>query len=390
MGRVTGSLVVVERKTGPVYFLKARDRDGRQVKKRLGLVADWPLKRAQDELRDFLTDLGRVPERGDTTVTVRYAVAAWLTYIEHDRGREPSTMRDYRNTMNRQIVGRFGDRALADLTLDDLERLRAELLSTLSRRTSQKTLVLLHGMYRFACRKGWTPTNLAAEVEPIEVRRRAEFAVLSPVEVQAAARAAPGDLFRVMILVAAFTGLRLSELRALRWRDVDFTNRLVHVRRKHYGAKGATDGPPKSKIARSVPLIDFAAAPLDELSRRVEHTASADHVFCDETIRGALYSALEGAKIDRDRGTGKLFVFHDLRHTFGTLAVRAWPLSDVQAYMGHADISTTMLYVHHQSRARAADELGAVVAAELGTQAGTRAEGERVPVGTELPEDPVI
>ena len=58
-------------------------------------------------------------------------------------------------------------------------------------------------------------------------------------------------------------------------------------------------------------------------------------------------------------------MFHDLRHTFGTLAVRAWPMSDVQAYMGHADISTTMLYVHHQSRARAAEELGAVVSAEL-------------------------
>jgi hypothetical protein len=38
--------------------------------------------------------------------------------------------------------------------------------------------------------------------------------------------------------------------------------------------------------------------------------------------------------------------------------------------MGHADISTTMLYVHHQSRARAAEELGAVVDAEL-SEAGS-------------------
>jgi integrase len=35
--------------------------------------------------------------------------------------------------------------------------------------------------------------------------------------------------------------------------------------------------------------------------------------------------------------------FHDLRHTFGTIAVQAFPLSDVQAYMDHADIHTTML-----------------------------------------------
>ncbi len=135
-----------------------------------------------------------------------------------------------------------------------------------------------------------------------------------------------------------------------------------------------------------MPLIDLAARALDELSRREVWTDPRDRVFCgpdgealyDGAIRDALYAALEAAGIDRDRGTGKLLVFHDLRHTFGTLAVRAWPLSDVQAYMGHADISTTMLYVHHQSRARAAEELGAVVSAELSDGPfGTRS----VPVG---------
>ena len=65
IGRVTGSLIVVERKSGPIYFIKARDRDGRQIKRRLGPVADWPRKQAQDALRDFLSDLGRVPDRGD-------------------------------------------------------------------------------------------------------------------------------------------------------------------------------------------------------------------------------------------------------------------------------------------------------------------------------------
>ena len=59
-------------------------------------------------------------------------------------------------------------------------------------------------------------------------------------------------------------------------------------------------------------------------------------------------------------------VFHDLRHTFGTLAVEAWPLHDVQAYMGHADIQTTMIYVHHQPKTAAADALTRIVAAASG------------------------
>ena len=250
-------------------------------------------------------------------------------------------------------------------------------------------MVLLHGIYRFAGRRGWTKVNPAAEAERVTVRRRAEFAVLSPAEVQAVARATETKQDAALILVAAFTGLRLGELRALRWRDVDFANRLVHVRRSHYGAASAEEGPPKSGQARSVPLIDVAATALDGLSRRKDFVGPSDRVFCDaggETlndgaIRGALYGALEAAGIDRDRGTGKAFVFHDLRHTFGTLAVQAFALSDVQAYMGHADIGTTMIYVHHTPQHAAADRLGSLVA---------DTNAERVPAGTRLSESEVI
>lgn len=90
----------------------------------------------------------------------------------------------------------------------------------------------------------------------------------------------------------------------------------------------------------------------------------------DGAIRAAFHEALAAAGIERDRGTGKLLVFHDLRHTFGTLAVQALPLSDVKAYMGHADIDTTMTYVHHQPQHAAADRLGQLVQndADFGTR----------------------
>jgi integrase len=377
--RVTGSLITVERQTGPVYFLKARDRDGRQVKRRLGPVADWPRKAAQDALRDFLTDLGRTPGRGDTGVTFAYAASAWLHYIEHERSRTPSTVRDYRNTVARHLVPRLGEMPLEQITVGDLDALRSDLLGKLSLRTTQKVMVLLHGIFHRAERRGWVSTNPVADVERISVKRRPEFAVLTPIEVQALARATTTDQDAALILTAAFTGLRLGELRGLRWRDVDFTNALVHVRRSHYGAAATTEGPPKSGQSRSVTLIDLAARALDDLSRRDRFTAPDDRVFCASTgetlddgrIRRAFYTALDAAGIDRDRGTGKALVWHDLRHTFGTMAVQAFPLSDVKAYMGHADIETTMTYVHHTPQHAAADRLGQLVA-----------ESGQVPVGT--------
>ena len=65
-----------------------------------------------------------------------------------------------------------------------------------------------------------------------------------------------------------------------------------------------------------------------------------------------------------DRAGLRRIKFHGLRHSFGTLAVQAFPLSDVQAWMGHADIQTTMRYVHHVPKHDAAQRLGSLLDAE--------------------------
>jgi hypothetical protein len=94
------------------------------------------------------------------------------------------------------------------------------------------------------------------------------------------------------------------------------------------------------------------------LSRRDLWTGDDDLVFVSPTggfldesaLRRRFYKALKAAKLPRMR-------FHDPRHTFGTLAVQAFSLTDVKAFMGHADIQTTMIYAHHVPQHDAADKL---------------------------------
>jgi integrase len=379
-GRVTGHLITIPRKSGDRRAIKFRDRDGRQGKHIIGLVGELTAKQEADALRDFLTDLGREPEGAADHVRLDDAIAAFLRYIEHDRDRADSTVADYRRTLNHRVIGHVGaDMPIASITTDDVDDLRRELLDKVSRRTAQKTLAILHGLLAFAKRRRWASLNAATDAEKVQVRRPVQFAVLDPDEVFAVADKADDDTLRALIIVAAFTGLRMGELRALQWRDVDFTNALVHVRRNLPRGK---PGDPKSHQARSVPLMDDAARELDHLSRRPRYTEPQDRVFCqwdgsrldDGYMPNGLYDAMTAAKIDRDRGTGKLFVFHDLRHTFGTMAVRVFPLTDVKAYMGHADIATTMLYVHHTPQHDAAAKLTA-----LARGSGTRG----YPVGTQ-------
>ena len=200
MARVTGSVITVGRASGPVLYMKARDRAGKQVKKRLGPLyagrgkapeGHWTRKAAEDALRDFLTDLGRVPDVAAVGVTVGAARDAWLHYVQHDKGRAASTVADYRSASRRYLVDTLGaDTPIGDVSTDAIEDLRAELLEDVSRRTVQKALVLLHGILEYAKRRRWIDTNPAENVERVRLKRSTEFAVLSPAEVAAVARAA--------------------------------------------------------------------------------------------------------------------------------------------------------------------------------------------------------
>jgi integrase len=181
-------------------------------------------------------------------------------------------------------------------------------------------------------------------------------------EAEALIRAAADETDTAISRTAVSGGLRMGELRALRWRDVDFSRRLIHVR---WSIARHTLDRPKSSSVRSVPMADQVAAALDGLSRRDRFIGGDDFVFCtalgearsDYFIRGAFYDALDRAGLGHMRTKDDPMRFHDLRHTFGTLAVRAAPISDVQAWMGHAPIQTTMIYVHYVPQHDAAAKL---------------------------------
>jgi integrase len=295
--------------------------------------------------------------------------------FEHDQELSASTLRDYRNVVNGYLLPEFGaSTALEQITTERIDEFRERMLEEgrLSRRSVQKVLVLLHGVLKRAKRRKWIASNPAEDVERVRVRRSGDFNVLSPAEVAAVARAASSEWLGALFTVAAFTGLRLGELRALRWGDVDFAKRAILVRRNL--PSHGDERSPKSGKVRSVPLIDQAAVALDGLSRREHFTGPDDRVFCSATggafddgpARDEFYAALERAELGHLRTKADPVVFHDLRHTFGTLGAAIWPLHDLQGYMGHADIQTTMIYVHHVPKTAAADEMSRAVASAMG------------------------
>jgi integrase len=185
---------------------------------------------------------------------------------------------------------------------------------------------------------------------------------MTPEQVAAVAREAE-PLFAAAITVALYTGLRTGEMRALRWRDVDFAGSTLRVIRNLPSGE-SEDEAPKSGKGRSLPLIDQAARALDDLSRRGHFTGPDDRVFASQVggmlgvdaLRDALYGAMEAAGIDRHAFPAKGgFTFHDLRHSYGTLAAKlGFNVVEIKEWMGHAQISTTQRYMHYSPRQDAA------------------------------------
>jgi len=353
----SGHVFRVERARGPVWYAKYRLPDGRQVQRKIGPAwsgrggpaAGYVTKRgAEDWLRRLLDEARRgvLPGMVRTGATFADAAAEWLRYIEHDRRRKPSTLIGYRSIVHAQLLPTFGDLPLESITTSTIEAWIGTVERTASTRT--KALVLLHGIFKRA-RKVWgLAVNPVTDVEKPPVSRGGDIKVFSPEEVYALIRGAASDQDAALFLTAAFTGLRRGELVALHWRDVDFPGSVIRVRASYSAGVMST---PKSGKVRAVPMAPDVASALAKLSGREHWVADDDLVFpgvaggfLDARALVRRYeSALTRAGLRRLR-------FHDLRHTFGTRMIAKADIRRVQEWMGHADVQTTMKYLHYVPR----------------------------------------
>ncbi len=386
-----------------VWHCKLRLPDGKQVKRRLG--TQWTGKGrppagylTRKGAEDALAVLKREADDGDLAVAaktgVTFAAAAreWLRYIEVDRERDSATLADYRGVVQGYLIPWFGDTSVERIDRNAIvayrdalkEKGRAlrktaegepERKGRLSNRVIVRHLVCLNGVFR-RVRQMWRPEwgplpdNPAGAdvVDRPRVIYSGEFKVLSPDEIRLLVAHAPDEATGVLYLVAAFTGLRQGEVFAVRWRDVDFPLARVHVRENFSGGKLKR---PKSQKVRSTPMSDDVMMALAQhFGRDPEREPGPDDLVFpgpdgdyldDMAVRQAFYRALDAAGLRRVR-------FHDLRHTFGTVAAAGgMPMTALQGYMGHASYRTTERYLHHAP----AIEHAALLTAAFG--------GEKVP-----------
>jgi integrase len=285
-----------------------------------------------------------------------------VRYIEYDCGRKPSTLQGCRSILKAHLLPAFGSTAVDDVTTEAIERRLAGLDGSV--RLRNKLLIQLRGILARAKKVYRLQTNAAAEVEKFPQRWSGDIDVVSPEEVWALVRASGNEQDAAIYLTAAFTGLRMGELLALCWRDVDFAGSVIRVRGSY--AAGVLTAPKFGKV-RAVPMAPDVASALAQLGRRTDWVGDDDLVFTGEAgsyldgsaLRRRYKSALAAAGLRQLR-------FHDLRHTFGTRMIAEADIRRVQEWMGHAD-DHALPALRAPRRRRCPGREGACRAGRLGT-----------------------
>jgi integrase len=331
----------------------------------------------------------------DGQTTIADAAEKWIKRVEangmrNDGPAERATVRQYRQHVNLHIVPRIGRLKLAKLTNRDVENFRDQLLAkgetgkpVMSRAMASKVVTSLKSLLKVAG-IGHVAANVTLGAKKRD-RRRLEIGRDIPTTgeikrlIDAARNRVDKGKLQVLLLTAALTGLRASELRGLRWSDVDLKAEELHVRQRadRYNNIGA----PKTKeSARAIPLAPNLLLALKQWKLACPKSTD-DLVFPTSTgavdhhknMLRSLAPVMKAAGVVDKRGEPK-YALHAFRHFFASWCVnpksrggRALPVKVAQSLLGHSSVVMTLdryghLFPDGSDRAELANAASALLA----------------------------
>jgi integrase len=324
------------------------------------------------------------------SITIAEAGAKWITSGENN-GLERATLESYQQHLTRHIVPYLGPVKLSRLTLPMVREFKDKLHANgCSAAMIKRVIVDLGSILSDAQERGLVAQNVVRSLSPRKKRREHErrqkgklkFGVDIPTsdEIRVIIVHLKGR-WRPLILTVIFTGLRASELRGLRWIDVDLKKCELHVRQRadRYNAIGK----PKTEAGeRTVPVPPMLVNTLREWKLvcpksdlgLVFPTGAGQIEYHSNIVTRGLAPAQIAAGIVTKDGEAKYTGLHALRHFYASWCINRkqdggleLPAKNVQERLGHSSITMTMdTYGHLFPRGDDGVELAAAEKALLG------------------------
>ena len=320
----------------------------------------------------------------------------WLNYWYETHSKlklRITTQANYENCIRLHIIPEIVQLPLNKLTQNDMQQFYARLKKNGRKKLTEKygeglsdrMVRMCHAICRSALEKamrdGLIRVNpaIGCKLPPKKAR---EMQVLDREELQRFLIQAQAEGYYELFLLDLATGLRRGELLALQWDDLDFKTGVLNVDKQVYEVNGELQfSKPKTKSSiRKIVLPPAVLEVLREYQQRVHSRwmfpspVKEDSPLSPGAVRSRLQLILEHAQCKQAR-------FHDLRHTFATLALQnGMDVKTLSAMLGHVLTATTLdIYTHitdDMQRAAAANiDRGIGKAA---TQESALAQGEEM------------
>lgn len=329
--------------------------DGKRIRKSLKTTHLTTARKLAKALEQDQV-LGRLPTVQGQLSLSRFRDEVYLEWAKIHQ--KPSTYQESRNTM-RKFAGftpprrgqPLGEAVLQDITRQDIEDYKSARLDQVVRNTVNGDLRVIRAFFNRAVEWEYLSQTPFRAVRLFKIDRSARVRFLSEAEIQrlleTARRMEVGDPLRYadlypLIATAIYAGLRKAELGWLSWEDIDLDRgTLTVLGERQVGDQVITT---KNYQTRTLPLHPQLKTILQPYRRETGYCFKPDLAKPSRRYR---YDFREAMSALSDRAGLKGVGAHVLRHTFASHLVMAGvDLPTVKELMGHADISTTMIYAH--------------------------------------------
>lgn len=320
-------------------------------------------KEAQTRLAKFTLE---VRQSVDKVIPSKTTVAEYCDYwlkVEKDNVAK-TTRYGYRNIIDKHIVPSLGSKALQAVSREDIKTYLKAKGEVLSSNTVRKHYDLLNSVFHAAVLNGRITRNPLASVQPVRCSK-GKSAVYGEKELKDLFAKVKGNRLEIAVNLAGRMGLRRAEVCGLRWQDVDLEAKTLYVCNTitQAGNEKAIEKAPKSESSvRTLAIPAPLLALLHEVQKGQEENKAffeqayqGDYVFCWPNGRPYSPNYLSDmfSKFLEENGLRHIR-FHDLRHSFASLAVNQASVYDVSLALGHSNSRITEdIYIERNKQCKA-------------------------------------
>ena len=315
-----------------------------------------------EKLERLKEECGRTAEKLKPDMPFGEWIDFWYKYFSSPKLR-PTTQATYENRIYGHIIPSVGKIPLSKLTQNDLQQFYAKLKRTgrkvnvelkgtgVSDRMVRSCHALCRSSLEKAVEEGLITRNpsIGCKLPP---KKNGEMKVLTQNEIVRLLNQAYDEGYYEMFLLELTTGMRRGEILGLKWRDLNLETGELNIKRQ-LTTKGISVPKTKSSIRTVLLPPDML-----DLLREMKKAAKYDWIFPSPVKEGEPRNPTAITKRFRimlERAHCKHVRFHDLRHTFATMALEnGMDVKTLSAMIGHVSSETTLnIYSHVTDTMRA-------------------------------------